>query len=96
MLQTVTFTLYADKPINNDRHVRLKFTTFNQAAILHGFAGYFYTILYRDITLSQFINAVFIIVKSPQYYFTGIVPETHSKGMISWFPIYFPIKVLAK
>lgn len=23
----------------------------------------------------------------------SIVPETHSKGMISWFPIFFPIKV---
>ena len=23
----------------------------------------------------------------------GIVPETHSKGMISWFPIFFPLKV---
>ena len=61
MLQTVTFTLYAEKPIDNDRHVCLKFTTFNQAAVLHGFAGYFYAVLYRDITLSeQNINAVFV------------------------------------
>ena len=25
--------------------------------------------------------------------FPGIVPETHSPGMFSWFPIYFPIRV---
>ena len=26
-------------------------------------------------------------------YFLGIHPDTHSEGMFSWFPIYFPIKV---
>ena len=25
--------------------------------------------------------------------FAGTVPRTHSSGMISWFPFYFPIKV---
>ena len=25
--------------------------------------------------------------------FLGIVPKTHSPGMFSWFPIFFPIKV---
>ena len=41
--------------------------------ILHGFGGYFYCILYGNVTLS-------------------IVPDTHTPGMFSWFPIYFPIK----
>ncbi|XP_053901464.1 protein arginine N-methyltransferase 5 isoform X1 [Malaclemys terrapin pileata] len=41
--------------------------------VLHGFAGYFETTLYGDVTLS-------------------IRPETHSPGMFSWFPIFFPIK----
>uniref|UniRef100_A0A8C3V0I7 Protein arginine N-methyltransferase 5 n=1 Tax=Catharus ustulatus TaxID=91951 RepID=A0A8C3V0I7_CATUS len=42
--------------------------------VLHGFAGYFETTLYDDVTLS-------------------IRPETHSPGLFSWFPIFFPIKV---
>lgn len=25
--------------------------------------------------------------------YSGIRPETHSEGMFSWFPFYFPIKV---
>ena len=28
-------------------------------------------------------------------YFSGIRPETHSEGMFSWFPFFFPIKVRA-
>uniref|UniRef100_A0A1B6CEQ6 Protein arginine N-methyltransferase n=1 Tax=Clastoptera arizonana TaxID=38151 RepID=A0A1B6CEQ6_9HEMI len=56
-------------------NTRFKSLTFKikQDAVLHGFAGFFDTVLYKDITLS-------------------ILPETHSSGMLSWFPIYFPIK----
>jgi protein arginine N-methyltransferase 5 len=41
--------------------------------MLHGVAGYFESVLYKDVMLS-------------------INPETHSPGMFSWFPIYFPVK----
>ncbi|XP_068027417.1 protein arginine N-methyltransferase 5 [Melanerpes formicivorus] len=56
----------------NSRYQRISFRVEVNTA-LHGFAGYFETTLYGDITLS-------------------IRPETHSPGMFSWFPIFFPIK----
>jgi protein arginine N-methyltransferase 5 len=46
----------------------------DQGEMCHGFAGYFDTVLYKDILLS-------------------IEPKTFSKGMFSWFPIYFPLHV---
>ncbi|XP_065829038.1 protein arginine N-methyltransferase 5-like [Oscarella lobularis] len=58
--------------INNDRYKRFTFQI-DQKSMLHGFSGYFETILYKNTMLST-------------------VPATHSKGMFSWFPIYFPIK----
>ncbi|CAG8446554.1 9825_t:CDS:10 [Dentiscutata heterogama] len=50
--------------------------TFNvrESGILHGIAGYFESILYKDIMLS-------------------IHPDTHSIDMLSWFPIFFPLKI---
>ncbi|KAM4637179.1 LOW QUALITY PROTEIN: protein arginine N-methyltransferase 5-like [Amazona ochrocephala] len=57
---------------DNSRYCLLAFRVEGNA-VLHGFAGYFETTLYGDITLS-------------------IRPETHSPGMFSWFPIFFPIK----
>ena len=42
-------------------------------SMLHGFAGYFETVLYKDVMLS-------------------INPQTHSPGMFSWFPIFFPLQ----
>jgi protein arginine N-methyltransferase 5 len=47
------------------------------AGILHGFAGYFEAVLYGNVGLS-------------------IHPERKdavSKDMLSWFPLFFPIKV---
>ncbi|XP_071172754.1 protein arginine N-methyltransferase 5-like [Mytilus galloprovincialis] len=61
-----------DEVIDNSRHISLDFDIQNDA-LLHGFSGYFETVLYGDINLS-------------------ILPSTHSQGMFSWFPIYFPIK----
>ncbi|KAI9328195.1 PRMT5 arginine-N-methyltransferase-domain-containing protein [Zopfochytrium polystomum] len=60
----------------NAHNTRYAATTFKIAneTTLHGFAGYFETVLYKDIMLS-------------------IHPATHSPGMFSWFPLYFPIKV---
>lgn len=58
--------------IDNSRYEKRNFQI-KYNCVLHGFAGYFQTILYKDITLS-------------------IVPENHSQGMFSWFPIFFPVK----
>ncbi|XP_005101573.1 protein arginine N-methyltransferase 5 [Aplysia californica] len=62
-----------EEAIDNCRYASLDFTV-QQDALVHGFAGYFDTNLYKDVMLS-------------------IVPETHSPGMFSWFPILFPIRV---
>ncbi len=43
----------------------------------HGLAGYFETVLYRGVELSTNPNTM----------------DQKSEGMISWFPIYFPLKV---
>ncbi|XP_065715394.2 protein arginine N-methyltransferase 5 [Patagioenas fasciata] len=61
-----------DPAPDNNRFTHLSFHI-GVNTVLHGFAGYFETTLYGDITLS-------------------IHPETHSPGMFSWFPIFFPIK----
>ncbi|GFO27083.1 protein arginine N-methyltransferase 5 [Plakobranchus ocellatus] len=65
-----------DEVIDNCRYETLEFTS-SEAAVVHGFAGYFDTQLYKDVMLS-------------------IVPDTHSPGMFSWFPIYFPIRTPIK
>lgn len=57
---------------DNSRYTELTWQV-QVGTVLHGFAGYFETQLYRDVTLS-------------------IRPETHSPGLFSWFPIFFPIK----
>lgn len=64
---------HAPRNTHNYRYSKLSFDIQN-SSIVHGFAGYFDAILYKDVTLS-------------------INPKTHSEGMFSWFPIYFPIKV---
>ncbi|GAB6019990.1 hypothetical protein CHUAL_002743 [Chamberlinius hualienensis] len=61
----------ADK-IDNSRYIQLHYDA-NINCVLHGFAGYFDTVLYKDVVLS-------------------IHPQTHSLGMFSWFPIFFPIR----
>ncbi|XP_075525629.1 protein arginine N-methyltransferase 5 isoform X3 [Dermacentor variabilis] len=61
-----------DKVVDNSRYKFLRFKI-KDTNVLHGFAGYFDTVLYKDVTLS-------------------ICPNSHSPGMFSWFPIFFPIK----
>lgn len=61
-----------DVPIDNTRFKTLQFRI-RQNGVLHGFAGYFETVLYKEVMLS-------------------INPATHSPGMFSWFPIFFPIR----
>lgn len=61
---------------HNVRRTRLTFPAENRG-VCHGLAGYFETVLYRDIKLST--NPTTMDLMSP--------------NMISWFPIYFPLKV---
>uniref|UniRef100_A0A8C3M085 Protein arginine N-methyltransferase 5 n=1 Tax=Chrysolophus pictus TaxID=9089 RepID=A0A8C3M085_CHRPC len=70
------FTFRHPKPDPSEDNSRYRMLSFpvGVTTALHGFAGYFETTLYGDVTLS-------------------IRPETHSPGMFSWFPIFFPLKV---
>lgn len=61
---------------HNVRRTRLTFPTQNRG-VCHGLAGYFETVLYRDIELST----------------NPVTMDSKSANMISWFPIYFPLKV---
>ncbi|KAJ1549945.1 Protein arginine N-methyltransferase 5, partial [Cladochytrium tenue] len=58
--------------IHNTRHASVAFSSALDS-LMHGIAGYFDAVLYKDVTLS-------------------IHPATHSPGMFSWFPIFFPLK----
>ncbi|KAI8099404.1 PRMT5 arginine-N-methyltransferase-domain-containing protein [Halteromyces radiatus] len=64
-----------DDPINNLHNIRYSQTKFtvDKTMTMHGVAGYFESVLYKDVTIS-------------------IHPDTHSPGMFSWFPIFFPIR----
>ena len=65
--------------ISNSHNIRTSRMTFpcRNRGVCHGLGGYFETVLYGDVELST--NPVTMEAKSP--------------GMISWFPIYFPLKV---
>ncbi|KKK14106.1 hypothetical protein ARAM_006730 [Aspergillus rambellii] len=60
---------------HNVRRTRLTFPIQNRG-VCHGLAGYFETVLYRDVELST----------------NPVTMESKSANMISWFPIYFPLK----
>ncbi|XP_031631441.1 protein arginine N-methyltransferase 5-like [Contarinia nasturtii] len=60
-----------DEVIDNSRFIKMEFDVAHDC-VLTGFAGYFETILYKDIKLS-------------------IHPEEHTRGLISWFSLYFPL-----
>ncbi|CAG8909243.1 unnamed protein product [Penicillium egyptiacum] len=64
--------------ISNAHNVRQTRLAFpsQNRGVCHGLAGYFETVLYGDVELST--NPVTMDAKSP--------------NMISWFPIYFPLK----
>lgn len=65
--------------VSNAHNVRRSQLTFpcQNRGVCHGLAGYFETVLYRDIEFST--NPTTMDSKSP--------------SMISWFPIFFPFKV---
>lgn len=47
------------------------------AGVLHGLAGYFEAVLYRDVGLSIHPEGM----------------DQISPGMLSWFPLFFPFRV---
>lgn len=60
-----------DALADNTRFTKLSFDI-PQDCMVTGFAGYFDTVLYKDVVLS-------------------IHPQMHSKGLVSWFPMYIPL-----
>ncbi|KAF9886388.1 hypothetical protein FE257_011533 [Aspergillus nanangensis] len=64
--------------ISNTHNVRRTRLTFpiQNRGVCHGLAGYFETVLYGDVELST----------------NPVTMESKSANMISWFPIYFPLK----
>ncbi|RAO69959.1 uncharacterized protein BHQ10_005971 [Talaromyces amestolkiae] len=64
--------------IANEHNVRQTRLAFpcQNRGVCHGLAGYFETVLYGDIELST----------------NPVTMDAKSSGMISWFPIYFPLK----
>lgn len=69
----------AASTITNDHNVRQARLTFpcQNRGVCHGLGGYFETVLYGDVELST----------------NPVTMDAKSAGMISWFPIYFPLKV---
>ncbi|KAK5048932.1 hypothetical protein LTR84_005353 [Exophiala bonariae] len=66
-------------PISNAHNARHSTLTFPipHRGTCHGLAGYFETVLYKGVELST----------------NPATMDAKSEGMISWFPIYFPLKV---
>lgn len=65
-------------PVTNSHNIRSATLTFHipHAGVLHGLAGYFEAVLYGEIGLSIHPNRM----------------EHMSKDMLSWFPLFFPLK----
>jgi len=63
----------------NDHNLRNCKATFKvpQRGVIHGLAGYFESVLYGNIELSTRPDTI----------------DQKSKDMISWFPIFFPLRV---
>lgn len=66
-------------PTSNTHNVRRTRLSFpiQHRGVCHGLAGYFETVLYPGVELST----------------NPVTMESKSADMISWFPIYFPLKV---
>ena len=65
---------------HNARECKVSFQTPEQGAC-HGIAGYFETVLYASSTGKVELST------------NPVTMEEKSKDMISWFPIFFPLKV---
>ena len=68
-------------PAMNSHNTRQACLTFRtrDRGVCHGLAGYFETLLYPGVELST----------------NPLTMETKSPGMMSWFPIFFPLKVVS-
>ncbi|EEP80370.1 hypothetical protein UREG_05212 [Uncinocarpus reesii 1704] len=64
--------------LSNEHNVRQTRLTFpcRERGVCHGLGGYFETVLYDGVELST----------------NPVTMDAKSEGMISWFPIYFPLK----
>jgi protein arginine N-methyltransferase 5 len=76
-----TATVKRDTPFDignehNYRHVKARFSI-ESRGVMHGFVGYFESVLYGDVELSTRPDTI----------------NKKSKDMVSWFPIWFPISV---
>ncbi len=71
------------EPPDNRRHAELRFAP-RVAARLHGFAGYFEAVL-LPLDPSAGGEAGSAVTLST-------LPSTHTPGMFSWFPIFFPLR----
>lgn len=69
----------------NEHNVRFSHTKFSikDRGTCHGIAGYFETVLYKGISDETTVE----LSTNP------VTMEEKSKDMISWFPIFFPLKV---
>ena len=79
VLTVFTCHLFSGLPVTNSHNVRSTRLTFHipHAGVLHGLAGYFEAVLYGDINLSIHPHR----------------KDQLSKDMLSWFPLFFPLKV---
>lgn len=74
---------------HNARYSRCKFVCLNRGMV-HGIAGYFETVLYdgrRESASGEEVGEIVELSTRPD------TIDAKSKDMISWFPIYFPLKV---
>ena len=65
---------------HNTRDCKISFHSHEQG-VCHGIAGYFETVLYASSTAKVELST------------NPVTMEEKSKDMISWFPIFFPLKV---
>lgn len=72
----------AGLPFTNSHNTRFAKLTFHipHGSVLHGFAGYFEAVLYGSVGLSIHPRRM----------------DKISKDMLSWFPLFFPLKVCKK
>ena len=72
-------TTTTEPSLSNAHNARVSTLTFPipSRGTCHGLAGYFETVLYKGVELST----------------NPTTMDKKSEGMISWFPIYFPLKV---
>lgn len=76
---SINNTTTISEPLSNAHNARSSTLVFPipHRGTCHGLAGYFEAVLYKGVELSTNPNTM----------------DTKSEGMISWFPIYFPLKV---